>query len=183
MLKKCYWKGRRIDCAAIFTTFPTDRGMCCTFNMHKASSSIACITNSVKNRPWQAEEIFKDTVYSRLVTEMQDLDKDLAFGNPNPPSWYANNSEPVSHQGVGKGLTVILDAHSDLIAASSVAEDFQVVVEGADSTSTNTKEGCILTLGFPWHGEQPRELPLVFPAQHQDQARPRQPGRPHRGGR
>ena len=33
MLKKCFWKGRRLDCAAIFTVFPTDRGMCCTFNM------------------------------------------------------------------------------------------------------------------------------------------------------
>ena len=40
MLKKCYWKGRAVDCAAIFTVFPTDRGMCCTFNMHKESQSL-----------------------------------------------------------------------------------------------------------------------------------------------
>jgi hypothetical protein len=36
MIKQCMWKGMEIDCSAIFKTFPTDRGMCCTFNMAKA---------------------------------------------------------------------------------------------------------------------------------------------------
>ncbi len=36
MLKRCRWKGERISCSAIFTMFPTDRGMCCTFNMDAA---------------------------------------------------------------------------------------------------------------------------------------------------
>ncbi len=38
MIKKCIWKGERISCAAIFDLFPTDRGMCCTFNMEKAEA-------------------------------------------------------------------------------------------------------------------------------------------------
>ncbi len=33
MVKRCIWKGMPINCASIFKTFPTDRGMCCTFNM------------------------------------------------------------------------------------------------------------------------------------------------------
>jgi len=33
MLKFCFWKGQKIPCAAIFSTFPTDQGMCCSFNM------------------------------------------------------------------------------------------------------------------------------------------------------
>jgi len=33
MLKKCTWKQNDINCAAIFSTFPTDQGMCCSFNM------------------------------------------------------------------------------------------------------------------------------------------------------
>ena len=35
LLKKCLWKGLPVDCAAVFDVFPTDRGMCCTFNMKK----------------------------------------------------------------------------------------------------------------------------------------------------
>ena len=53
VLKYCQWKGKPVSCSAIFTTFPTDRGMCCAFNMKSA------------------EEIFRDTMYSNLVTELQ----------------------------------------------------------------------------------------------------------------
>ena len=38
MIKRCFWKGRELDCSAIFKTFPTDRGMCCTFNMAAAEA-------------------------------------------------------------------------------------------------------------------------------------------------
>ena len=34
ILKACYWKGKNIPCAAIFYPIPTDRGMCCAFNMN-----------------------------------------------------------------------------------------------------------------------------------------------------
>ena len=34
ILKACYWKGNNIPCAAIFYPIPTDRGMCCAFNMN-----------------------------------------------------------------------------------------------------------------------------------------------------
>ena len=36
MIKYCEWKGRTIPCSAIFKTTPTDRGMCCTFNLQAA---------------------------------------------------------------------------------------------------------------------------------------------------
>ena len=36
MIKYCEWKGQRIPCSAIFQTSPTDRGMCCTFNVEAA---------------------------------------------------------------------------------------------------------------------------------------------------
>ena len=45
MIKYCEWKGLRIPCSAIFKTAPTDRGMCCTFNLQAA------------------EEMFKDQQY------------------------------------------------------------------------------------------------------------------------
>ena len=34
ILKACYWKGNSIPCAAIFYPVPTDRGVCCAFNMN-----------------------------------------------------------------------------------------------------------------------------------------------------
>ena len=34
--KRCFWKGQEMDCPSIFQPFPTDRGMCCVFNMEKA---------------------------------------------------------------------------------------------------------------------------------------------------
>ncbi len=38
VLKYCEWKGKPISCAAIFNTFPTDRGMCCSFNINEADT-------------------------------------------------------------------------------------------------------------------------------------------------
>ena len=32
MIKRCIWKGVRVSCSSIFSMYPTDRGMCCSFN-------------------------------------------------------------------------------------------------------------------------------------------------------
>ena len=58
IIKKCYWKGEEMHCPSIFKTLPTDRGMCCVFNMNKA------------------EEIFQESIYAKLIQSNQD--KDLA---------------------------------------------------------------------------------------------------------
>ena len=56
MIKQCYWKGKEISCSSIFQTLPTDRGMCCSFNMERA------------------EEIFKTSTYANLAKTMHDQD-------------------------------------------------------------------------------------------------------------
>ena len=56
MIKQCYWKGKEISCSSIFKTLPSDRGMCCSFNMEKA------------------EEIFKTSDYANLVKNMHKQD-------------------------------------------------------------------------------------------------------------
>ena len=56
IIKKCYWKEKAISCPAIFRTLPTDRGMCCVFNMNKA------------------EEIFQESIYAKLIQTSQDKD-------------------------------------------------------------------------------------------------------------
>ena len=58
MIKKCMWRGKPIDCAAIFKMQPTDQGMCCSFNKEKA------------------DEMFKDGRYKENLMKLiaQDVE-------------------------------------------------------------------------------------------------------------
>jgi hypothetical protein len=107
ILKKCVWKGRTLPCSAIFTTFPTDQGMCCSFNMKAA------------------DEIFMDSQYTVLVKKLQDRDQNSSFENSTLPDWFINRNEPRSQPGRNMGLQVFLDAHSDIIESLSVSRDFE----------------------------------------------------------
>ena len=63
VIKRCYWRGKMVDCASIFVTRSTDHGMCCTFNLGNA------------------EKIFKDTIYGNMSSDMQIRDQLLSFRN------------------------------------------------------------------------------------------------------
>ena len=71
VIKRCYWRGQMMDCAAIFITRSTDRGMCCTFNLGRA------------------ENIFKNTRYTRIMTDLQQKDQKLHFFNSKLLERYA----------------------------------------------------------------------------------------------
>lgn len=107
ILKYCQWKGKPISCSAIFTTFPTDRGMCCSFNMKAA------------------DEIFKGSEFPDLIKSLQASDKNLSFTDSTLPKYYVNNKEPKTLPGRSKGLLLILDAHSDMFSSGSVDSDFE----------------------------------------------------------
>ena len=49
--------------------YPTDRGMCCTFNKQKA------------------EAMFKESRYQTQIHKLTDQDKNLSFENSSIPSW------------------------------------------------------------------------------------------------
>ena len=106
LLKACVWKGVKLPCSLIFKTSPTDQGMCCTFNMEAA------------------ENMFKMGPYQEMIMKMQAKDKQYRFNSDKelPQSWIGNQ-EPKSQAGKSKGLTLILDAHSDTVASSSITED------------------------------------------------------------
>jgi hypothetical protein len=106
LLKFCQWKGVAVPCSAIFKTFPTERGMCCTFNMKAA------------------DEIFQGQTYSKTVKAKQEEDQMAAFENSSIPDWYVKAEEPQSMAGISKGLLVMLDAHYNLLAPVSVDNDF-----------------------------------------------------------
>ena len=61
VIKRCYWRGRMVDCASIFVTRSTDHGMCCTFNSDNA------------------EKIFKETIYGNMSSDMQKRDNQRSF--------------------------------------------------------------------------------------------------------
>ena len=108
LLKSCYWRGTQISCAAIFDTFPTDKGMCCAFNMETA------------------EEIFKKSDYTKLVMDKQDENNFLSFTDFTPPSWYLEDKK-MAMPGMSKGLRVVVDVHNDLLSRFSIDSDFQGV--------------------------------------------------------
>ena len=56
VLRRCEWKGKEVPCHAIFTTVPTDSGMCCAFNARGAEST------------------FKDSDYLRSITSLRNAD-------------------------------------------------------------------------------------------------------------
>ena len=108
MIKSCMWKGVRMPCSKLFTAFPTDRGMCCSFNVEAA------------------EKMFTSGVYRKMINKMQKRDKDMAFDTLE--SWSNveyDYTESTPEAGVSKGLTLMLDSHSDLLSGSSVSDDFQ----------------------------------------------------------
>ena len=61
VLKRCYWKDKLINCSSIFRTRPTDRGMCCAFNVGNAN------------------EIYKSTNYGVVTRKMQTKMKEESF--------------------------------------------------------------------------------------------------------
>jgi len=107
ILKNCTWRGIPIECAAIFTTFPTDLGMCCVFNLKAA------------------DEIYKGTKYTTLVSNLQAHDKKYSeISNPTIPDWYMSGNEPKTIPGRNKGLFLMLDAHTDLLSTTSMDNDY-----------------------------------------------------------
>lgn len=105
MLRKCRWKGKDIACAALFDPFPTDQGMCCTFNMNKA------------------DQLFIDSQFTKLIMDIQSENRQNAFDNGTKPEWFDDLYFP--EEGSSVGLEVVLDAHSDIIGPETVFGDFE----------------------------------------------------------
>ena len=105
ILKKCYWKGQVMSCSSIFTMKPTDRGMCCSFNMAKA------------------DKIFKDSRYTRALAKMEKQDRKLAFPPNENEKTVLQDLTPQA--GLEQGLFLVLDAHSDLVGPGTVYDSFR----------------------------------------------------------
>ena len=133
MLKGCFWKGAEMPCSKIFDMFPTDQGMCCTFNLDKA------------------EKMFKDGKYKDMVQKMQNRDKSLSYDrNVHSYETWEESNEPVAEAGISKGLQVILDAHSNLLAGGTVPGDFYgfyAIIDAKDQYPMTSRKSILLRPG------------------------------------
>ena len=134
MIKKCTWKGRNVPCSKIFVTFPTDRGMCCTFNMKAA------------------DEIFMKSKYREMVEFMEERDKNMSFDHSQQlyEEW-KTLGEPVPEAGRTKGLQLILDAHSDVVSGGTVSEDFDgffAIIDGTDKYPNTQMRSVLIRPGY-----------------------------------
>ena len=124
MIKNCMWKGLKISCSAIFSMQPTDQGMCCSFNKRKADEMFNA-------SPYQeqltrlAEQDKKKSRLSSEVPEWQDILKYvIKLVITSMSSFYRYELTPES--GKHKGLSLILDAHRDILSTSSALDNFRV---------------------------------------------------------
>ena len=119
LLKRCYWKGEPISCSSIFSTRPTDRGMCCSFNFEKA------------------ERTYHTSQYANMIADMQKLEnKHLFEGNESMKERYDRyiaEKEPRTQAGQNKGLRLVLDAHTDRVTAGTVFDNYRGFVTMVDS--------------------------------------------------
>ena len=134
MLKSCLWKGFEVPCSQIFKTSPTDRGMCCTFNLQAA------------------EDMFKEGRFTSIIKKMQKRDTNMTFDTDPLLFQYFNENphEPVPQAGRSKGLTLILDAHSDLVTGSSVNDDidgFFAIVDSKDQYPMTFRKTALIRPG------------------------------------
>ena len=129
MLKGCFWKGLEVPCSKVFDTFLTDQGMCCTFNINKAN------------------KMFKKGKYTDMIDFMQKRDQNMSYDRSlkMPNSW-----KPISEGGRSKGLQVILDAHSNFLAAGTVPEDFDgffAIIDSKDQYPMTSRKSVLIRPG------------------------------------
>ena len=133
MLKGCFWKGTEMPCSKVFDMLPTDQGMCCTFNQEKA------------------EKMFKEGKYRDMVEKLQKRDKSLSYDrNMNVPKSWEENTRLIPEAGISKGLKVILDAHSNLLAGGTVPGDFDgfyAIINAKDQYPMTSMKSILLSPG------------------------------------
>jgi hypothetical protein len=77
----------------------------------------------------KAENILKNSKYKNAIAVEQATDFEKGFGSSgdvhNNTKWYIDNGEPRTEAGIGKGLTLVVDAHTNRLSSASVFDNFR----------------------------------------------------------
>ena len=136
-LKRCYWKETQISCNQIFQKRPTEKGMCCSFNMKMLN------------------EVLKDSRYKESITTRQSTDVVNGFEQSETvlrdTKLYKESTEPIPEAGRDKGLTLIVDGHSNKLSRSTISDNFRgfvTVVDGKEKFPLVSHSNLIVRPGF-----------------------------------
>ena len=133
MIKSCSWKGIRMPCSKLFKAAPTDRGMCCSFNVDAAN------------------KMFKSSKYQKMILKMQERDSSMALDRFETGTEMNETKEYFTPEaGVSKGLALMLDSHSNLVSKSSISDDFEgfiSIVNDKKQFPTTSKKSVLIRPG------------------------------------
>ena len=61
-----------------------------------------------------------------MVNHKQREDFNNSLVNSTRSSWFSDQNEPTSKSGLNKGLSLVLDAHTDMLETGTVSDDTRV---------------------------------------------------------
>ena len=96
-----------------------------------------------------AENVLKSSKYSEAISMRQKEEKYLGFGTQEPPRDYTSNNEPKPEAGSSKGLTLIVDGHSDKLSPSSVIDNFKGFITIIDDNEKYPMTSASSLIGRP----------------------------------
>ena len=133
LLKKCLWKNVDIPCHKLFVKVPTDKGMCCAFNIDQ-----------------NAETAYKNYGYTSFIKKWRNKDIEQSFKT----NWTGVVPDMLSQPGIENGLTIFLDAHTDKLEQASIKSDyygFLVHIGAKDEYPWVKNRGFIIEPGKETH--------------------------------
>ncbi len=122
-LKKCKWKGIELPCESIFSKTITDDGLCCSFNRDTA------------------DEIYVESTFTKMLMELQLIDKLKTPTLGKVPEWYYKKQEPKTKTGHNMGLYIEIDSCTGYLTHLSIKSDFksQTILIGPSGKNNITK--------------------------------------------
>ena len=132
-IKRCFWEEKEIECHSIFQMKPTDRGMCCSFNVKGLEKSL------------------HDGKFRRVVAKLQSQNQNLSFGEEIDIKLTSNTKTFYGKPGQRKGLMVFLDNHNDRVSSGTIFDSFTgfiTVVDGINQFPLTFQKGVLIQPGY-----------------------------------
>merc|ERR1712020_676038 len=82
---------------------------------------------------------------------VQEEEKERGFDISKIPEWFSSTNEPKSEAGRNKGLTLVVDRHSNKLSATTVFDNFRgfvTVVDGNDKYPLTSSSSLIARPGY-----------------------------------